>query len=244
MVDAVDAPPGSLPALDMDLPAVQSYVPSFRPSPQDLQRLRSVVEQAAGDADFSPLVLLYANASDLLPLRRWPAYSGGWIWDDATSVYSNPVVTRPDGLYRIWLTAEDYDFWPMTKTVFWTEYQFFKDDPAGYHKVNIALHAAACVLIYLVLRRLAVPGAALAGLVFALHPVNAASVAWVAELKNVLSMIVLALTVLSWLRFEGRQSRLWYALTLLAYAAALASKTSVVMFPIMLLGLVCGDAVK
>lgn len=167
----------------------------------------------------------------------WPAYDGGWIWDDATSVYSNPVVTRPDGLYRIWLTTEDYDFWPMTKTVFWTEYQFFKDEPGGYHKVNIALHAVACVLIYLVLRKLAVPAAALAALFFAVHPVNAASVAWVSELKNLLSMIFLALTVLSWLRFEGKPGRLWYALSLLAYAAALTSKTSVVMFPVMLLGL-------
>lgn len=183
-----------------------------------------------------PWAACVAIAAAVLIVYR-PAWNGGWIWDDDSSVYSNPVITRPDGLYRIWFTSEDYDFWPMTKTVFWTEYQLFGDRPAAYHKVNIALHAAASVLIYLALRKLAVPGAAAAGLVFALHPVNAASVAWVAELKNVLSMAFLALTVLSWLRFEEKGSRPWYLMSVLAYAAALTSKTSVVMYPAMLLGL-------
>lgn len=183
-----------------------------------------------------PLIVSAAIAVSVL-IVYWPAYNGGWIWDDDTSVYSNPVVTKPDALYRIWFTTEDYDFWPVTKTVFWVEYTLFKDRPAGYHRVNIALHAAACVLIYLVLRKLTGPGAALASFVFALHPVNAASAAWVSELKNLLSMIFLALTMLCWLRFESKQRPLSYVLALLAYAAALTSKTSVVMFPAMLLGL-------
>ncbi len=166
-----------------------------------------------------------------------PAFNGEWIWDDDTSVYENPVVTAPDGLYKIWFTTEDYDFWPMTKTVFWIEYQIFGNSPSGYHIVNIAFHAIASALIYLVLRRLKVPAALLAGLVFALHPVNASSVAWVAETKNTLSMIFLALTLLAYLHFERCRRRRWYALALAAFALALASKTSVIMLPVGLLGL-------
>ncbi len=176
-----------------------------------------------------------------------PAFDGQWIWDDDISVFHNPVVTNDDGLYRIWLTTEDIDFWPMTKTVFWIEYQIFrnKDVPAekdedlqrGCHVVNIALHALASVLIYLALRRLKIPGALLAGLVFALHPVNVSSVAWVSETKNTLSMVFLAGTVLCYLYFEQCRRWLWYAIALLGFALALTSKTSVIMLPVGLLGL-------
>ncbi len=73
MVAALDCPPKQLPAMDMDLPAVQSAAPPFNPSPEEIERYRAVVERQAGTGEFSPLILLNANASDLLPLRRWPA---------------------------------------------------------------------------------------------------------------------------------------------------------------------------
>jgi tetratricopeptide (TPR) repeat protein len=166
-----------------------------------------------------------------------PAYDGEWAWDDDISVYSNPQVTQPGGLGRIWLTTEDHDFWPLTRTAFRAEYAVFKDAPAGYHAVNIVLHAVASVLVFLVLRRLGVPCAVLGGLAFAVHPVNAAAVVWISELKTLLAMIFLALTVLAWLRFERDRRWTWYAAAWLAYAAALASKTSVVTWPVMMLGL-------
>ena len=167
-----------------------------------------------------------------------PAFKGGWIWDDDSSVYANPVVTKSDGLYRIWFTGEDYDFWPMTKTVFWIEWQNFGMNPRGYHVVNVLLHALGSVLVYFVLRRLRIPGAPLAGLIFALHPVNVASVAWIAELKNPLSTVFLGATVLCWLASEnGRRRWVWYALSVVGFALALTSKTSVVMLPVGLLGI-------
>ncbi len=180
-----------------------------------------------------------------------PAYTGDFIWDDDTSVYFNKVVTDGEkGLSRIWFTRDDYDFWPMTKTMFWIQYngfgsyerpwlQFkgFGNDPGGYHKTNVALHVIASIMVYFCLVRLKIPGAPLAGLIFALHPVNVSSVAWVAELKNPLSMIFLAITLLFYLAGEDRKSRLWYGLSVLAFALALASKTSIAVFPVMLLGL-------
>ena len=71
LVDALDASPKDMPALDMDLPPVQGAPPPFEPRPDEQQRFSAVVENAAGTADLSPLILLNANASDLLPLRRW-----------------------------------------------------------------------------------------------------------------------------------------------------------------------------
>ncbi len=178
-----------------------------------------------------------------------PAYTGDFIWDDDTSVYFNKVVTDGEnGLSRIWFTRDDYDFWPMTKTMFWIQFHKFGfgGDPAnpgdygnsgGYHKTNVVLHVIASIMVYFCLVRLRIPGAPLAGLIFALHPVNVSSVAWVAELKNPLSMIFLAITLLFYLAGEDRKSRLWYGLSVLAFALALASKTSIAVFPVMLLGL-------
>ncbi len=72
MVEALDAPPEDMPALDMSVPPVQESGASFTPKAKELERIKAVLESRAGTSSYSPLVLLNANASDLLPLRRWP----------------------------------------------------------------------------------------------------------------------------------------------------------------------------
>ncbi len=72
MVRALDCDPARLPALPMDLAPDLPAPPRFQPTPEQRDRVRGIIEEATGTADFSPLVLLNANASDLLPLRRWP----------------------------------------------------------------------------------------------------------------------------------------------------------------------------
>src|SRR5437016_1262289 len=54
-----------------------------------------------------------------------PALSGGFIWDDDALVTNSPIVQAPDGLYRIWLTAEPEDYWPMTNSSFWLEWRLW-----------------------------------------------------------------------------------------------------------------------
>jgi tetratricopeptide (TPR) repeat protein len=131
-------------------------------------------------------------------IAYFPSISGGFIWDDAILLTQNSLISAQDGLQRIWRTTEPIDFWPLTNTSFWLEWRLWGMDSAGCHATNLVLHIAASLLIWAILRKLSIPGAFLAAFIFAVHPVNVESAAWIAQRKNTLSM------------FFFLQSILWY----------------------------------
>lgn len=140
----------------------------------------------------------------LVVVAYLPALRAGFVWDDDDYVTENPMLRSADGLRRIWTdTAATPQYYPLTHTTFWVEYRLWGLHPAGYHAVNVGLHAMASVLLWMALRRLRVPGAWLGAALFALHPVNVESVAWVTERKNVLSGALYAASLLAYLRFAG-----------------------------------------
>src|SRR6185369_14457255 len=103
----------------------------------------------------------------------------------------------------------------------------------------VLLHATAAGLFVVLLRRWRVPGAALAGLIFAVHPVGVESVAWISEQKNTLSLVFYLLAALSYLRFDDRRGQpgAWraYAVASLLFALALLSKSVTTTLPAALL---------
>jgi tetratricopeptide (TPR) repeat protein len=104
--------------------------------------------------------------------------------------------------------------------------------------VNILLHTVNALLLWRLLLRLNIPGAWLAAAIFALHPVQVESVAWVTELKNVEMGFFFLLSLLAWTRFTGTgnyRAWRWYALSLLLYTLALCSKTTACTLPAALL---------
>src|SRR5208282_4655698 len=108
-----------------------------------------------------------------------PAWQAGFIWDDDDHLTANPAMTAPHGLKMIWSSLAVSRYYPLTLTTFWIQRRLWGLNPVPYHLVNIALHAANGLLIFLVLRRLRIPLAWLAAMVWVLHPVNVESVAWI-----------------------------------------------------------------
>ncbi|MDB6125664.1 MAG: Tetratricopeptide repeat protein [Pedosphaera sp.] len=171
-----------------------------------------------------------------------PAIRSGFIWDDDDMLTNNPLVKAPDWIHSIWLTGQFYDYYPLTLTSLWIEWRLWAMDATSYHVTNVLLHIITAITFWRVLKRLNIPGAWLAGLVFAIHPVNVESVAWITERKNTLSEVFYALALLCFLRFDqsptsiGNSRFRWYGLALFSFLLALLSKTSVVMLPFVLLG--------
>jgi tetratricopeptide (TPR) repeat protein len=136
----------------------------------------------------------------------WPALTGGFIFDDEPLLTGSALVKAGDGLYRMWFTSQPIDYWPLTNSSFWLEWRLWGLQPVGYHVTNLLLHIASAVLVWAILRRLAVPGAFLAAALFLVHPVNVESVAWIAQRKNTLSMAFFLLSILWYLNGELGQS--------------------------------------
>jgi Flp pilus assembly protein TadD len=183
-------------------------------------------------------------------LAYLPATRAGFVWDDEHYVTSNTLLSSVTGLWRIWTEPRALpQFYPLTFTTFWLEYHIWGLRPAGYHWVNILFHGAGSVLLWLCLRKLEVPGAWLAAAIFALHPVQVESVAWVTERKNVLSGFFYWSALLCYLRYSppkepagtspmtsgDEKSAIWYAGALFFYLCALLSKTVTCSLPVVLL---------
>jgi tetratricopeptide (TPR) repeat protein len=202
---------------------------------------------ARGGTPIRPLPVAGAALIALVTAIAYlPAMRGGFVLDDDAILTNNPLIRDPGGVYRIWFTTAPIDYWPVTNTSFWLEWRLWGMNPAGYHVTNLVLHVVEALLIWAILARLSIPGAFLAALLFAVHPVNVQSVAWITQRKNLMAMLFFLLAILGYLHSETRSSphrRLApvdrsYVLSLAAFVAAMLSKASVAVLPLVLLGIV------
>lgn len=189
-------------------------------------------------------VTLLASALIVLTVfaAYWPATRGGFIWDDDFYVLNNETLRSFRGLFQIWFKiGATPQYYPLVFSSFWVEYHLWGLSPPGYHIVNILLHSASAILIWRILTRLEIPGALVAALVFAIHPVHVESVAWITERKNVLSGFLYVLSLRAFLGFSPPTLILvpphWrsYAAAMLFFVAALLSKTVTATLPAALL---------
>lgn len=164
-----------------------------------------------------------------------PAWRGGLLWDDDRHVTRHELQSF-DGLKRIWFDlGATQQYYPVTHSAFWIEHRLWGDATFPYHLANIGLHVLSAVLLLIILRRLGVPGAAFGACLFALHPVQVQSVAWISELKNTLSGVFFLLSALWYLRFDVDRHTRDYAGALALFVIALMAKSVTAVLPGVLL---------
>ncbi len=182
----------------------------------------------------------------------------GFIWDDDVYVIGNEHLRTHNGLKQIWFNLDaEPQYYPMTHTTFWLEYHLWQLNPAGYHFDNILLHSINALLVWIIMAALGVPLPWLVALIFAVHPVQVESVAWITERKNVLSTFFYLLSFWAYIKFlhldsphtagpsdslpaGERNAHHWmlYGLCFVLFLLALTSKTVTCSLPAAILVLI------
>lgn len=164
-----------------------------------------------------------------------PVWHGGYIWDDDAHLTQNPCIVGSLGFKGIW-TSSSAIYYPLVLTSFWVQHAVWGLNPAPYHLVNLFMHGLCAVMLWRVLLALRVRGAWLGAALWALHPVQVESVAWITELKNTQSGVFFLLSILAFVRWRKSDGAnlVHYALALLCAVAAILSKSSTVMLPVVL----------
>jgi tetratricopeptide (TPR) repeat protein len=169
-----------------------------------------------------------------------PVTHNGFIYDDIGYITSNPHV----GAGLTWATVkwafttyQQANWHPLTWLSHALDCELFGLNPAGPHYVNVLLHAANAVLLFLLLQ--STTGfrwrSLMVAALFALHPINVESVAWAAERKNVLSMLFFLLALHAYVWYARRPGLRRYAAVASFFVLALLSKPQVITFPFLLL---------
>ena len=194
--------------------------------------------------------LIAVVIAQLVVVAFSPALRAGFVlWDDDAYFLHNPYYRGLGPAQLRWMfTVMSGHYMPLTWLTHGLDYVLWGMRPAGYHAVNVGLHALAAVIAYFVARRVLAAavgpvqagalraGAAVAALIFAVHPLRVESVAWITERRDVLCGVFFLLAVLCYLRaLDSGARRRWYWLAVALAALALASKAMAVTLPAVLL---------
>lgn len=138
---------------------------------------------------------------------------GTWVFDDF-ALLQDSAITSPSGWWQCWRFTQTR---PLSWFTFWANDQAGGENPIGYHAVNLALHIAAAVLLFDVLRRLIPDRAALiAAVLFAVHPALAEPVNYVYARPILLATLFTLLTIRSWIAGSAWAAAGWFAIAMLA----------------------------
>jgi tetratricopeptide (TPR) repeat protein len=161
-------------------------------------------------------------------------------YDDPVYIADNPYVR--DGVTWsgvVWAFTHSFagNWFPLTWISHMLDCQLFGLDAGAHHFTNLAIHAAATLLLFAVLRRTTQARwlSAMVAALFALHPLHVESVAWIAERKDVLSALFWMLTLWAYARYVARPGPARYGWTLLAFSLGLMAKPMLVTLPLVLI---------
>lgn len=174
----------------------------------------------------------------------WPVQNYEFInYDDNGYIIDNNNVKAGftlDGFYWAFTTLDEQfvGYWhPITWLSLMFDYQLYGFNAGGYHWTNVIIHVFNAILLFFLFKNLtgAVWRSAVVAALFAIHPINVESVAWIAERKNVLSTFFWMLTMLFYVWYVKHPDWKRYILVLISFALGLMSKPTVVTIPFVLL---------
>jgi protein O-mannosyl-transferase len=178
------------------------------------------------------LGLIILSIAIYLPTLRHPFAT----WDDPGYVAKNPhVLAGLDWSTLQWAftTTEMGNWHPLTWISHALDVELFGQDPAGHHFSSIALHGVNSALLFLFL--VSATGAAgrsfVVAALFAIHPLNVESVAWIAERKSVLSTMWFFSALLAYVWYARHPDRKRYLAVAALFLLGLAAKPMVVTLP-------------
>lgn len=169
-----------------------------------------------------------------------PLFLNGFInYDDPAYIVNNTHLRTTGISPYLWALSATYasNWHPLTWWLHTVNVSLFGLAPAGHHAVSLILHAATSLLLFFFLRRAtgAEHRSAMVALLFALHPLHVESVAWAAELKDVLCAFLWMLTLHAYYNYTKKPGLSRYALFALSFTAGLAAKAMMVTLPAVLL---------
>ncbi len=186
---------------------------------------------------FTGIVLLAVVA-----IVYWPTASFQFLnWDDPWYVTDNPLVRSwsPSNLAAIATEPCSKNYAPLTIFTLLVEHTFFGDWAGGYHLVNVGLHALNALLVLMLVPQVTKSSAAawVAALLFAVHPIQVETVAWISSLKSLLAATGMLASLIYWLRpgRTGRDEALglgWLVFALLAKASAVVTPAIVLLYDV------------
>lgn len=171
----------------------------------------------------------------------WQLPSHGFLsFDDNEYITQNTHVHEGITWKNIvWMfSITDSGYWqPLTWMSHMLAYQLFGTNPSMHHLINLLLHMANSLLLFLVLKRMtgAQWQSAFVAVMFSLHPLNVESVAWASERKNVLSTFFWMLTIMTYVRYAEQPNFHRYLLVLFVFVLGLMSKPMLITLPFVLL---------
>lgn len=168
---------------------------------------------------------------------------GDFVWDDSDLIQNNEVISqvgnpgqlldRPFGPSNPGLTTGYYR--PVSSLSFWMNSALSDSlSPSSFRITNIILHTLASLLLYVLLLLIVDSKEALIGaLIFSVHPMHAANVAWISGRQDILCAIFMFLSLILYVRGiqENRRKKLLHLLSLLSFVLALGSKELAAVYP-------------
>jgi len=140
------------------------------------------------------------------------------------------------GLWKFWFQPGSWvEYYPVQETVRWVQWQLWSNDTLGYHLTNVVLHFINALLVWHLFSKFDLRLAWLGGFIFAIHPAQVESVAWISELKNTLSLPFFLLAICFWIDYEASHSKRDYGKALGLFFVAMLCKATMALFPVIIL---------